>query len=398
MLLFLVSNILGSSIQITTLPLVILSPLQASGLVFNSICATLILSEPFTRYSLVGTILVSIGAALIATFGALEEPAHTLDELLELLGKRPFLLWMGAQAMMVAGILTLTKLSQVLYPRTKNSNRMKMLRGISYGCVSGILSADCLLIAKSAVELLVRTIIDRVNQFNRWQSWVILLGLVFLALTQLFYLHRGLKLCSTSVLYPLVFCVYNIIAILDGLIYYRQTSRLSPLHSGLIALGTFILLSGVLCLSWRLHDDDQHVHVPPAPPSALTPGLGYVETDSEEEDVLSSCSIPYCDAEPASTGSPAEEGDEDKLPPLRRRTLSEEIWGELQDSREEDDMIPPDERTGLLRPNRRRKRSGYGFSRGSSSPRGERGEWWKLRWWKGSERGDGDSGGGGGGV
>lgn len=95
---------------------------------------------------------------------------------------------------------------------------------------SGILSAHCLLLAKSAVELLVRTIVDRSNQFNRWQSWMILLGLITLALTQLYYLHRGLKLCSTSVLYPLVFCVYNIIAILDGLIYYRQTSRLSVLH------------------------------------------------------------------------------------------------------------------------------------------------------------------------
>ena len=81
-------------------------------------------------------------------------------------------------------------------------------------CCSGILSADTLLLAKSAVELLVRTIVDRVNQFNRWQSWMILVGLVTLALTQLYYLHRGLKLCSTSVLYPLVFCVYNIIAIL----------------------------------------------------------------------------------------------------------------------------------------------------------------------------------------
>lgn len=81
---------------------------------------------------------------------------------------------------------------------------------------SGILSADSLLLAKSAVELLVRTIVDRVNQFKRWQSWVILLGLVTVALTQLYYLHRGLKICSTSVLYPLVFCVYNIFAILGG--------------------------------------------------------------------------------------------------------------------------------------------------------------------------------------
>lgn len=135
MLLFIISNILGSSIQITTLPLVILSPLQASGLVFNSICATLILSEPFTRYSLAGTILVCSGAALIAAFGAMEEPAHSLDELLELLGKRGFLVWMFGTLLVVGAILALVKMSTTLFPRMKHTARVKMGRGIAYGCV-----------------------------------------------------------------------------------------------------------------------------------------------------------------------------------------------------------------------------------------------------------------------
>lgn len=99
---------------------------------------------------------------------------------------------------------------------------------------SGFLSAHSLLLAKSAVELLMRSIFDRDNQFNRWQSWMILIGLITFALTQLYYLHRGLKLCSTSVLYPLVFCIYNITAILDGLIYFRQTSKLSVLRAVLV--------------------------------------------------------------------------------------------------------------------------------------------------------------------
>ena len=135
MLLFIVSNILGSSIQITTLPLIILSPLQASGLVFNSICATLILSEPFTRHSLVGTVLVCVGAGLIAAFGALKEPAHSLDGLLELLGRKAFLLWVGAQVFVIVGILVAAKMARRVSPRSKNTLRMKMLRGISYGAV-----------------------------------------------------------------------------------------------------------------------------------------------------------------------------------------------------------------------------------------------------------------------
>lgn len=261
---------------------------------FNTIFATLILGEPFTRYSFAGTLLVCIGAVLIATFGAIGEPAHTLDQLLELLQRRPFLTWMGGTAIMVAMILIFSKLLKpcLLGSRGKLiaagpftlhtqrlQSRVRLFRGMCYGSVSGILSAHSLLLAKSAVELLVRTIVDRVNQFNRWQSWVILLAMIFLALTQLFYLHRGLKLCSTSVLYPFVFCVYNIIAILDGLIYFHQASQLAGLHAGLIALGTFVLLGGVLCLSWRLEDIDSHAAVTVAGPTqtGLGPGMAVVE-------------------------------------------------------------------------------------------------------------------------
>lgn len=201
--------------------------LMQSGLVFNSICATLILGEPFTRWSLGGTILVCGGAILIAIFGAIAEPAHSLDQLLVLLGRRQFVIWMIGQAILVASIICGARALKYLNPRNSNSPRMRLVRGMAYGCISGILSAHSLLVAKSAVELLVRTIIDRHNQFNRWESWAILLGLLSLALSQLYYLHRGLKLCSTSILYPFCFCVYNIIAILDGLIYFHQTSLLS---------------------------------------------------------------------------------------------------------------------------------------------------------------------------
>ncbi|RKF56716.1 putative duf803 domain-containing protein [Erysiphe neolycopersici] len=276
---FIISNLIGSTIQITTLPLPVLSTLQASGLVFNSICATFILGEPFTRWSICGTLLISTGAVLIAIFGAIPEPAHTLDQLLFLLVQRNFIMWMIMQAILVTGIIIITGfLSQI--QNLSSRPRVRFLCGLAYGGVSGILSAHSLLVAKSAVELLVRTIVDRVNQFDRWQSWAIILGLIVLALTQLYYLHRGLKLVSTSVLYPIVFCIYNIIAILDGLIYFKQTDRLKPLHAGLITLGTSILLSGVLAISWRLSDDQSQ---PAVGKSALAPGLGLIDdTDTEE--------------------------------------------------------------------------------------------------------------------
>lgn len=210
---------------------------------------------------------------------------------------------MSATFVVVAGILVGSKLLGYLHPGVRGKpasaghftpnlqklqGRIKLFRGMCYGSVSGILSAHSLLLAKSAVELLVRTIINGENQFNRWQSWVILLGMIALALTQLFYLHRGLKLCSTSILYPFVFCIYNIIAILDGLIYFRQVSQLTGFHAGLIALGTIILLGGVLCLSWRLEVIDNHaaVTVVGSTQTGLGPGMAIVEEHSPSSSAL----------------------------------------------------------------------------------------------------------------
>ncbi|KAF2872940.1 magnesium transporter NIPA-domain-containing protein [Massariosphaeria phaeospora] len=288
MLMFIVANLVGSTIQITTLPLPVLSTLQASGLVFNSICASILLSEPFTRHSFVGTVLVAAGALLIGIFGAITEPSHNLDQLLGLLGRKQFIMWMFATLVIVLGLVIANWLLKRIYPRT--TPRLRLVRGMFFGCISGILSAHSLLIAKSAVELLVRTIVDRHNQFDRWQSWMILLGLVAFALTQLYYMHRGLKLCSTSVLYPLVFCVYNIIAIIDGLIYFDQSARLTSLHAGLVALGTAILLTGVVSLSWRLEEQDEEPQSPtkhkgnvPLPQPILTPGIGLIQGTMDDE-------------------------------------------------------------------------------------------------------------------
>ncbi|KAH1615918.1 hypothetical protein KXX31_002184 [Aspergillus fumigatus] len=89
----------------------------------------------------------------------------------------------------------------------------------------------------------------------------------------------GEAFTSTSILYPFVFCIYNVIAILDGLIYFRQLSQLAGFHAGLIALGTVVLLSGVLCLSWRLEIIESHACETVVGPSqtGLGPGIAFLE-------------------------------------------------------------------------------------------------------------------------
>ncbi|KAL4973329.1 hypothetical protein BDW66DRAFT_162191 [Aspergillus desertorum] len=355
-----------------------------SGLVFNTIFATLILGESFTRYSLIGTVLVCGGAVLIAVYGAVGEPAHTLDQLLELLRGRSFILWVAGTVVLSLVIFAGSKLLKVITSRSKHPtsrssyaqwvnlthNRLRLIRGLCYGMVSGIFSAHSLLLAKSAVELLVRTIVDRHNQFNRWQSWAILLTMIGLALLQLYYLHRGLKLCSTSILYPFVFCIYNIIAILDGLIYFRQMSRLSSLHASLVALGTIILLGGVLCLSWRLEDIDSHAPMAVAGPSqaAIGPGMAAIDetTETQLRFELEDQADQVGEQEPLIRSRPAnnplQKSTHQRAPSLplyatmskHKRTSSSNmdpasIWAELEDSDVDIEGVPAGARSSLAR-------------------------------------------------
>ena len=448
---FIVANILGSSVQISTLPLPVLSTLQASGLVFNSICATLILGEPFTTWSMWGTLLVLTGAVLIAVFGAIPSPAHNLQELLKLLVRRPFVGWMIFQGILVVSMIFFTEFVDT-FPGLSQSTKLRLGRGLAFGCISGILSAHSLLVAKSAVELIIKTVLDGENQFVHWQAWVLVLALVALALTQLYYLHRGLKLVSTSVLYPLVFCVYNIMAILDGLIYFDQTNLISPLRAGLITLGTVILLSGVLALSWRLHDEQ---HPPGVGQSSLAPGLGLVEDTEGEEESESLIDSDVLDEETPFASSQYQtfppRSPESPLTPARKKSFRwqerAEIWDELDDRddpsspghvRSRSTTLPATERTQLLAPprratsgtsaglgifsepsasgessrkpfRRRRKSTGFpGFTARRRKSRGAlqdaMGGIWKLRWWNrhqaddegGGERPSSDRGGGGG--
>lgn len=195
-----------------------------------------------------------------------------------------------------------------------------------------------------------------------------------------------------------------------------------------IALGTVILLAGVLALSWRLENDTSTRPTLSQPP--LTPGMGFIDdTDSEP-------------STPAN-GSHEEAG----LTPTRHRratslnvnyprtptsayktiTESDEIWEDLEDdavsplqpfhlrrssARSTPSPNPkqsapsagtaasPNESTALLARtgtgrsyrDKRRRRSAPGIDlRGVSNTQGRRkspaqqeatGGWWKMKWWK----------------
>lgn len=78
--------------------------LQVS-LLWNAFFARLLLGDVFSRYLVIGTILIAGGAVLIAIFGVVPEVTHSLAELLELYARPSFIIWVSLQFAILVAIL-----------------------------------------------------------------------------------------------------------------------------------------------------------------------------------------------------------------------------------------------------------------------------------------------------
>jgi drug/metabolite transporter (DMT)-like permease len=107
---FIVANIGGTVFQIGALPIVMLAPLGAVSLLYNALLARFILDDFFSRYMVFGTALIAIGAVLIGYFGVVQEPTHSLDDLLALYARPPFIAFASVFALAFVGIVGLVSI------------------------------------------------------------------------------------------------------------------------------------------------------------------------------------------------------------------------------------------------------------------------------------------------
>ncbi|KAF8168102.1 hypothetical protein B0H34DRAFT_45699 [Crassisporium funariophilum] len=109
---FFSSNIIGSFVQIASLPVVILAPLGAVSLLWNAFFARLLLGDVFSLWMILGTILIAGGAILIAFFGIVPEPTRSLEDLLVLFRRPAFVVYFSILGFVVFVCLAITHLTE----------------------------------------------------------------------------------------------------------------------------------------------------------------------------------------------------------------------------------------------------------------------------------------------
>lgn len=273
---FIIANIFGSLIQLTTLPLIILSPLQSIGLIFNSIFSCWLLpGEHFTYKLGLGTLIIAVGAFIIAYNGggSVGSNPPTADErfalLIEKFTSHSFLSWW---VFTFVAIGVLLKVNWTLSRRIEESNALlrlkrhrahirlsvelcEFIKGLLYGIISGTLTAHTFLFAKSAVDILVEEIFSK-GQPKTLSTYVLSVCLLAATLCivglQVVSFNLGLLNILTSILYPLCFLVYNMVNLINDVLFNKLlTSGLMSISQfSWVILGLLGVLLGVVMISW----------------------------------------------------------------------------------------------------------------------------------------------------
>ncbi|KAI7884735.1 uncharacterized protein EV154DRAFT_522077 [Mucor mucedo] len=265
---FLTANIIGSIFSIGYLPIVILAPIGAMGLVFNAIAAKIVLGDPFLKKTVIGTFLIVVGALLVGLFGVIPEPDHDIDDLIRLYKKPAFIAYFSILEFVIVSGLFITHYCERLYymmestaiqptnmgklvGRWVSMEDFKKYIGISFGVLSGNISSQSILFAKSGLELIILSVVFDKNQLQYALTWILLAMMILTAILQLYYLNKGLQLCDTVIMIPLSSCTFNVSCLFNGLVYYDQWDRLRWWQLSFVMLGVAITICGVLMISWR---------------------------------------------------------------------------------------------------------------------------------------------------
>lgn len=228
---FLTANIIGSVFSIGYLPIVILAPIGAMGLVFNAIAAKIVLGDPFLKKTVignknipplfkghspplfftnqmvtVGTFLIVVGALLVGLFGVIPEPDHDIDDLVRLYKKPAFIAYFSVLEFVIMSGLFITHYCERLYymmestaiqptnmgkfvGRWVSMEDFKKYIGISFGVLSGNISSQSILFAKSGLELIILSVVFDKNQLQYALTWILLVMMVLTAILQVSFLY-----------------------------------------------------------------------------------------------------------------------------------------------------------------------------------------------------------------
>ncbi|KLO09488.1 hypothetical protein SCHPADRAFT_833937 [Schizopora paradoxa] len=307
MILYILSQLIGSTLALEYLRAEYVAPLGSSSLIFNFLFASLLIGTPVTNTDIYGTIIVIAGVVGIVLFGSINSGLETEMDIsrlsslwsrgnwilyfifwsislillyifasqLELIltsrsdiSSTPFagqggssssnvpLSGLGWRTRFVAsyrGSLMWIREKLELWTMTKDDKALAWTLGIAWACCGGGLAGGCLVFAKACVKM-ISGALSHVNTGNQFFHFAAIATFLFLAITAVFQiicLNRGLKVYDSTLVVPVFYGVYTASGFLNSLIFNNEIDQYKSWTLFLIFVSIFILISGVVLLTHK---------------------------------------------------------------------------------------------------------------------------------------------------
>ncbi|KAJ6499973.1 hypothetical protein C8R47DRAFT_1109812, partial [Mycena vitilis] len=312
MLLYILSQLIGSTLALEYMRAEYVAPLGSTSLVFNFLFARFLVGTPVTSTDIYGTVVVVLGVIGIVAFGSINsglaqetDVAH-LTSLWRRGGWLGFFFFMAlslgmlviAAAQLDAMLAARSDLSSVPFasglpttrpqesdPRSQNvllkalgavkrtwtfvmvslvewmelwtapkdETTIAWTLGIGWACCGGGLAGGCLVFAKATVKLISGSLSHENpgNQFGHAAPIFTILLLALTAVMQIICLNRGLKVYDSTLVVPVFYGVYTATGFLDSLIFNNEVDSYQSWTLFLIFVSIFVLIAGVVLLTHK---------------------------------------------------------------------------------------------------------------------------------------------------
>eukprot|EP00302_Diacronema_sp_CCMP2436_P024333 CAMPEP_0179922014 /NCGR_PEP_ID=MMETSP0983-20121128/5378_1 /TAXON_ID=483367 /ORGANISM="non described non described, Strain CCMP 2436" /LENGTH=423 /DNA_ID=CAMNT_0021825263 /DNA_START=201 /DNA_END=1472 /DNA_ORIENTATION=- len=254
-IIFLVGN-LGDAVGLSFTPQSVITPIGSVSLVSNLLFARVLLKEAIGIPTLIGVFLIVGGVVTIVTTSNTACSVETIDTLLARWRRTDFIIFTVCHFFVLALLNTYVYgVERRMRAESEGTTRCladwqgRRLR-VAYAILASMYATWTVLLIKSIGELVKETFRGN-NQLLRWETYMILLGALFSAPSQLRYLNAGLRHFEALFIVPVFYAFWVFGSITVGGIYFDEFVGFKHWQYGVFAAGVVINVGGVAVLASR---------------------------------------------------------------------------------------------------------------------------------------------------
>jgi len=229
------------SMALGSAPLIDIAPLSGITILLNSLMASYFLGERIRVVEIIATLMIFCGATLTSVFGARDVPAYSVPDLIDLLGRQSFTIY-------IAIVITLVIMSLLSLRAASGTNMEPQAGPFCWAVVAAGMGGVELILLKCVMEILTRTVMLGDDQFVHQGSYMLVGIFAIVAALQLYSLNLGLAVCDAIRLLPVYQSLLIINAVSGGGAYFNEFVHFTTRQWLLFPLGVTIVIFGALIL------------------------------------------------------------------------------------------------------------------------------------------------------